>query len=106
QIEREVLDRLEALPGILLQAPSDDAIQLPRHGRGKRSGAVLEDRDSRLDGRLPRESAAPTKRFVEDRSEGEDVRARVCLLTPDLLRRHVSDGPDRCSGLRLDSGRR
>jgi len=54
---------------------------------------------SKISGVLPPVKAGrPRRHFVEHRAEAEQVRARVQLFTPRLLRRHIGRSALRHSG--------
>ena len=80
QVEREVVRRVEALLGVLLEAVADDPLEarrdvLVRDGEVRR--VLLQDRRHRVGGRVAVERALAREHLVEDRAEGEDVAARV-----------------------------
>ena len=94
--------RVEALLGALLEAVADDPVEcgrdvLIRDGDLRR--VLSQDRRHRLGGRVALEGAAAGEHLVEDRAEGEDVRARVGGLALDLLGRHVAERSQDHAGL-------
>lgn len=52
----------------------------------------------RIDRRSARPRATPCRHFVQDDSECKQVAALVDLLPKDLLRRHISHGPNDPTG--------
>ncbi len=103
--EGQVVRGAEAAVRALLQAVVHDALEGQRdplvdaRGLGR---VRAQDRGHRLGRRLPAEGALARQHLVEHRAEGEDVGARVGLLTPHLLGRHVADRPEH--GARLGAG--
>jgi hypothetical protein len=61
--------------------------------RGEIGRLFLEDRAHDLDRGIALEGDLAGEHLPQDGPEGEDVRAWIHLLAPDLLRRHVSHGP-------------
>jgi hypothetical protein len=69
----------------------------------RRAGVVLEDRGDRRGGALAAEREPARGPFEEHDPEGEDVRAMVEGLAPELLGGHIGDRPDET---RVEGGRR
>ena len=114
QLEHDVVRRLPAVFGILLEASLDDAVERGRrhrlHGRDRRR-RLAEDRGNHRRLTLSLERRLPRRHLVQKHSQGEDVAARVRLLPLEDLRRHVLEGSDDRSlrgqarvGLRLHHG--
>src|SRR5664280_1679266 len=65
---------------VLLQAMPDDVIESGRNASsrfGKLRRLFLQDRRHRIGGRIPLEGLPAKEQLVEDRSEGEEIRAVV-----------------------------
>ena len=92
----QVVRRVEALLRLLRQAATHDPLhrarQRPR-GRPHRRRVLVQDRRDRLRRRRPREGPPARQRLVENRPQREEVRPRVRLPSPRLLRREVRRGP-------------
>jgi hypothetical protein len=84
--ETEIVRRLESLARILLQAAPNDTLQARGHSRSLDLGWIApEDRRDRVHGRRPREGTPAGEHLVEDRAQGEQVRARVGPQAHGLL---------------------
>ncbi len=108
QIEREVVGRVEALLGTLLEAVAHDALE-PRLDvlvRGRKIRRLLaEDRRHRLGSGFAVKRARARQHLVEDGAERKDVRACVGRLSLHLLRGHVAERPHHDAGLGAAAGR-
>ena len=60
----------------------------------ERRRLFVQYRSNNIVGRLAFERKPPGNRFVEHHSQTEDVRTRVNLLAPRLLRRHIPGSAD------------
>ena len=67
---------------------------------------VPQDRRHRVARRVPLERLLAREQLVEDRPEGEDVRAVIDGQPPHLLGRHVAHRPHHRPGLRVARARR
>src|ERR1019366_10385851 len=80
EVEREVMGRVEALLGVLLETVGDEALEPRRHvlvRDRKIRWILLQDRRDRLGRRLAVERPLPREHLVQDRPEREDVAARI-----------------------------
>ena len=105
QVEREVVRGVEPLLRALLQAVTDDPIERRGNvliGEGGVRRLLAQDRRHRVGGRVAEECTPSGEHLVQHRSEGEDVGTRVGRLSPDLLGRHVADGPHHDAWFRSD----
>ena len=103
ELEGDVVRGVEALLGVLLEAVADDPLEAGRDvlvGDGELRRILLQDRRHRVRGRVAVEGALAREHLVEDRAEGEDVRARVGGLAAHLLGRHVAERAHDDAGLR------
>ena len=91
--EGEVVRRVEALVGVLVQAATDHPVEnrgcRAEHGAQRRR-VVVQHRRDRVRGGGAAEGATTAQRLVEDGPEGEEVRAPVRSQAASLLRREVS----------------
>ena len=97
QSERDLAGRLKAFRRFLLEAPPDDALQDRRDVPAglRQAGRLLpQDRHDHVARAVPLECLPARQELVEDRPEGEDVRALVHGLPAELLGRDVADRPD------------
>ena len=102
QVEGEVVGRVEALLGVLLEAMPHDALEAGRDaavGLGEVGRLLRQDGAHRVRGRLAVEGALAREHLVEDRTEGKDVAARVGGTAAHLLGRHVAERAENDSGL-------
>jgi hypothetical protein len=84
--EHDIVQRVESLLRILLQAVRHRVSERRRHARLRQLWRFfLEYGGHRLGGRSSLERLAPSQQLVKNRSEGEDVRAVVEDLAPHLL---------------------
>ena len=65
---------------------------------------MLEDRGADAHHVVAIERALPGQHLVEDRSEGEEVAARIHFATLDLLGRHIAHGTDDVAAARRARG--
>ena len=108
EVERQVVRRVEALLGILLEAVPHDAVEARRDvlvGRREVRRVLPQDGRHRLRRRLAVEGARARDHLVENGAEREDVRARIGLLSLDLLGRHVAERAEHDAGLGAVRGR-
>ena len=90
------MGRVEAVPGSLLQTAAHEARDARRDSparRGHLGRVLLQDRVHRLDRAVASKCARAREHLVQQRPEGEDVRAVVHRLAPYLLGRHEAHGP-------------
>src|SRR5262249_21603977 len=93
EVASEVARRGVPLVGLLGEAALDEPPKRRRRLEAKRPhglGLVVEDRRQRVDRVRAAECALPRQHLVEDRAEGELVRAKVERGGSRLLRRHVT----------------
>ena len=85
QRESQILSGLKPPRRILFQAPLDD---LP-HSTGNRGRKLrriaLEDGTQYIRGRLAIEGTAPAEKFIDNRTQAENIGARVCRVAAGLL---------------------
>ena len=108
EVEREVVGRVEALLGILLEAVAHDALEAGRDvlvGDGEIRRILLQDRRHRVRGGVAVESASAREHLVQDGAEGENVRARVGRPAAHLLGRHIAERAHDDAGLGARGGR-
>ena len=101
--EGEIVRRMEALSGILLQAAQHQPLQLARHLFRQRGRFLVDDRPAELQRRRAREGTPAREHLVEHHARGEDVGSVVGARSAHLLRGHVGDGADQIRQLRLRS---
>ena len=102
QRERHVLRRLEAVLAVLLQAVAHDVVERGRDvaSRLRQLRRLLpHDRGDRVARRVALERLLAGEQLVQDRAEGEDVRAVVDRQAADLLGRHVAHRAHHRAGL-------
>ena len=108
--ELQVARFLEAVRRIFLQAPPDDPLQTGRDvadARLREFGRIdRQDRVHRFDRGAGAKGAPARQHFVEDGAERKNVRPMISRQAPDLLRRHVSDGPEHGAWLGRAANRR
>ncbi len=98
EIRPQLLHGLIAVSRFLGQRLTNDLLQPGRDVRPGFFKRVRVGMDDLMDDRLivvAAERQLPGQHLVEDDAERPDVGARVEILAPGLLRRHVGDGPDR-----------
>ena len=96
QVRPHVRSALVAQAPVLLHRLRDDPLQLHRDlpvQPHRRHRLPVEDRLQDLPRALAREGQHPRRHLVEHRPERVEVRPRVQLLPPRLLRRHVGHRP-------------
>ena len=105
--EGEVVRRVEALVPVLVQAAADHPVehrgQRPENGAQRRRVVVQHRRDG-VRGRGAGERATAAEGLVQDRSEGEEVRAPVRGEPARLLGREVAHGAHQEARLRVRVG--
>ena len=109
QLARHVVGALPAVVRVLLQALLHDVVERGRHHRlhgGDRGRLCREDRRDQARLRLAFERPLRRRHLVEQRSEREDIRARVGLDSLELLGGHVLESPQDCPFLRQRPGLR
>ena len=80
---------------LLGQRPADRRVQRrERRGAHEGRGVLIEGAGKSRDCGVARKRPAPGESLVEDDARGEEVGACVDGLAEDLLRRHVTRGPD------------
>ena len=97
ELVAQILGRLVALLGVLLEAARDDPAEMAGQADsdgGHRGRRVLQDRRDHRDGRVAGERPLAGGHLVEDGAHREDVGARIDALALGLLGRHVGRGAE------------
>ena len=103
EVRQNLGDRLVAGRPVSCHAAGEDLLDVQRGLRIQfrhRLRFVREPPDHHLVRRIARERNLAAGHLVEDHAEREDVRPRVGLLAPHLLRRHVERRPQNGAHLR------
>ncbi len=103
EVGRELVRVLVTQGRILRETFVDDPLELHRDPRPKPRHRLVRLVEDRVDDRLvvvPGEWAAAGEHLVEHDAERPDVGAPVDRFRSRLLRRHIGDRAERCSGLR------
>src|SRR5215472_1396462 len=89
QLSVQISRTLMPLVSILLECPIDDFFQSLRDIGIDASNGNRGTRQNRLDNnaaRGPAKRLAPCRHFIQQQTEREDIRARVQIVSTDLLR--------------------
>ena len=109
EVSAELGRRLVAYPPVLFERLADNLRQPRRDVAVQvlgRRGRAVQDGIENHRGRLAGKRRLAGGHLVEHHPEGEQVRARVHVLTARLLRRHISHGAQRRAGLVANSSPR